>query len=216
MIVDEAHGLHEGVDRGRTDKTPAAFLQVLRDRRRRVCLAERAQRIVIELRRSRIGARLPRPEIGGKRTEFLPQFEGAPGVVDRRVDLAAMPNDPGVLHQPLDVGLVEFGDPLEVEACEGGAEILTLAQDRQPRKAGLEAFKADFLEQARIGVNRTAPFVVVIGEVIVLVVVPEAAQVSVRSLDQSIMRHDSLHVATTRAFYQSRRRSEALTPRRCV
>lgn len=32
MIVDEAHRLHEGMDRSRTDKSPAALLQILRHR----------------------------------------------------------------------------------------------------------------------------------------------------------------------------------------
>ena len=58
-----------------------------------------------------------------------------------------MADDAGVGKQPVDVGVAEPGDLLEVETGEGGAEILALAQDRQPGKAGLEAFEADLLEQ---------------------------------------------------------------------
>ena len=47
----------------------------------------------------------------------------------------------------LDVGFVEASHLVEVEAVEGGAERLALAQDRQPRQAGLEGLQRQPLEQ---------------------------------------------------------------------
>ena len=73
---------------------------------------------------------------------------------------------PGVAEQALDVPLVEARDLLEVEAREGPAEGLALAQDRQPREPGLEALEAQLLEQAPVVADREAPFVVVVGAVL--------------------------------------------------
>ena len=93
MVVDQAHGLDEGVGRGRTDEAPAAFLQVLRegDGGFRGGLALR--------RRQRLGVGLETPEVGRQGAFFLDQLAGALGVVDRSFDLAAMPDDALVLVQ---------------------------------------------------------------------------------------------------------------------
>src|SRR5690606_26003970 len=49
-----------------------------------------------------------------------------------------------------------------VEAGEGGAERLTLAEDGEPGEAGLEALQADLLEEAGVVGDRPAPLGVVV------------------------------------------------------
>ena len=78
----------------------------------------------------------------------LAQLDRRPRVLDRRLDLAAMADDPGVAEQPLDVALAEARDRLRVEAGERVPEVLPLAQDRQPGEPGLEALEAEPLVDA--------------------------------------------------------------------
>ena len=58
-----------------------------------------------------------------------------------------MAHDRRVGEQPLDVAVAESRHPLGVEAGEGAPEGLALAEDGQPREAGLEALQAELLEQ---------------------------------------------------------------------
>src|SRR5690606_3788482 len=73
MVVNETHCLHEGVDGRRTDETPAAPLQVLRQGSRSLAEGQRAQRGVIESFRTVRRIRLEPPEIGRQRAFLLPQ-----------------------------------------------------------------------------------------------------------------------------------------------
>ena len=75
---------------------------------------------------------------------------------------------------------------VEVEAGEGAAEILALAQDRQPGEAGLKALEAELLEQAAVVGDRPAPFVVVIGRDSRHGRAPPAARPAVVARDQSV------------------------------
>src|SRR5512138_2763631 len=132
VVVDEAHGLHEGVGRGGADEAPALLLQVLRQRDRgrrgrgRLRLAERLR------------IRLVAPHEGGERAFAFGQLAGAPCVVDDGLDLAAVAHDARVLQQALHVALGEARHALDVEAVEGGAEVFALGEDGAPREAGLE------------------------------------------------------------------------------
>ena len=76
-----------------------------------------------------------------------------------------MPDDACVLQQPLDVALAEARDALGIEAGERRAEVLALAEDRQPGQPGLEAFEAEPFEQAPLVGDGPAPFLVVVGEI---------------------------------------------------
>jgi hypothetical protein len=107
-----------------------------------------------------------------------------PGVVDRRLDLAAVPDDPGVLEQARDVARVVAGHPLRIEAVEGFPEVFALAKDRDPAQARLEALEADLLEQAMVVADRPAPFFVVIAHVERIGSRPPAAHAAVRPGDQ--------------------------------
>src|SRR4026208_1029909 len=56
-------------------------------------------------------------------------------------------------------------DRVEVEVGERGAEVLALAEDRQPAQASLKPSETDLLEQASIVSDRLAPLFVVITDV---------------------------------------------------
>ena len=74
------------------------------------------------------------------------------------------------------------------------AEVLALAQDRQPRESGLEPFEAELLVQAGVVDDRPAPLVVVVRRVVGRARAPRAPAHSVGSL------HHTGHEATTLAF----------------
>jgi hypothetical protein len=162
VVVHESHRLHEGVDGSRTDEPPAAPLEVLRELPRFRCLGHLEESVPGQPARSGVGLRLAAPDVGGERALFLHELDGPRGVVDRRLDLAAVADDPGVAQKSLDISLAEARDLLEVEARERLPEVLALAQNRQPREAGLEAFEAELLEEPPVVVDRKAPLVVVV------------------------------------------------------
>jgi hypothetical protein len=54
----------------------------------------------------------------------------------------------------------------QADDAQGAAECVTLAEDREPAQAGLEAFEAQLLEQPVIVGDGHAPLVVVIGAIL--------------------------------------------------
>src|SRR5581483_12465011 len=92
-----------------------------------------------------------------QRCAGVAQCEDALRVRDRRLDLAAVADDACVAEQPLDVALAEARDLLRNEVRERRAERLALAQDRDPREAGLEALEAEALVQAALVAHGAAP-----------------------------------------------------------
>ena len=91
-----------------------------------------------------------------------------------------MPDDPRVLQQALDAAFVPARDPLELEVGEGCAEVLALAQDREPGEPGLEALEAELLEELAIVVYRKAPLGVVVGLVVGVVATPPTTSALLR------------------------------------
>ena len=91
-----------------------------------------------------------------------------------------MADDPGVAEQPLDVALVEVGDPLDRETRKRLPKALPLAQDRQPREARLKALEREQLEQRIVAALLASPLVVVVGAVERIVPAPPAAREPVR------------------------------------
>ena len=75
--------------------------------------------------------------------------QGGASVRDRRVDLEPVAHDAGVGEQPLAVVIAERGDGGDVELRERRPERRPLAQDGQPRQAGLERLQREALEQRR-------------------------------------------------------------------
>lgn len=110
MIVDEAHSLHEGMDRGRTNEGPSAFLHILRHGHRRRGGGCQIGYV--------IASWFERPDIGRKRSLLTDQFPCAAGIIDDRLDLAAVADDARVLQQPLNIRRREFRHPLEIEITE--------------------------------------------------------------------------------------------------
>ena len=100
-----------------------------------------------------------------ERVARLAQRQRRAGICDRRLDLAAVAHDRVVEEQALDVVFRELRDHLGIEARERAPEGLALAQDRQPRQAGLEALEAEPLVDAALVAHRPAPLVVVVGGV---------------------------------------------------
>src|SRR5688500_5054290 len=96
---------------------------------------------------------------------FIDQLQRAFGVVDRRFDLAAVADDAGVSQQALHVAAREARDRLRIKIFEGAAEVVALAEDREPAETGLKSFQANFCEQPAIVRHRTTPFLIVIAEV---------------------------------------------------
>ena len=94
---------------------------------------------------------------------------------DRRHDFGAVAHDAGVLHQRLDLRLVVAHDLFRIEAVEGGAEGVALAQDGDPGQAGLEAVEDQLFEQRAVVPFGHAPFLVVIGDIERILARPGAA-----------------------------------------
>ena len=104
----------------------------------------------------------------------LPQGERRPRIRDRSLDLAAVTHDRGVREQARDVAFAEGGDPVGLEALEGRAEAVPLAEDRQPGEARLEALETEPLVDAPLVADRAAPLLVVVGLVPVVGRLPAA------------------------------------------
>ena len=102
-----------------------------------------------------------------------------------------MADDRGVAEQPLDLLFAESRDLGEIEAGKGAPEPLSLAQDREPGEAGLEAFEAELLEQPPVVGDGEAPLGVVVGAVLRRRVAPEAADDAVLATGESIIAQSS-------------------------
>ena len=101
-------------------------------------------------------------EIGVERPLGLDHVEHGPGIAHRGFDLGPVANDARVGHQPLAVALVERGHGRRLKSRERRPETVALAQDGQPRQAGLERLERKHLEQPRVVSFGRAPLVVVI------------------------------------------------------
>src|SRR5262245_24214287 len=163
VVVDHAGGLHEGIDDARPDEFESAPRQLLRHRAR-----NRRFRRHLGCRTETIDLRLAVDEVPDQPREagaLLHRVEiGARGE-DRALDLHAVAHDAGILHQLLDLFRRVARDFRRLEAVEGAAEILALAQDGDPGEPGLEAVENELLVERAVVVFRHAPFLVVIGDV---------------------------------------------------
>jgi hypothetical protein len=160
MVVDDAARLHRRVDGRRPDEAEARALE---RRREGLGLGRRGVPVGVA-RRWVVALRGVRPDQLRERRRVT-QRDRRARVRDRRLDLPAVADDRRVREQPLDVALSEPGDAIRVEALEGGAKRLALAQDRQPGEPRLEAFEAEPLVQPALVANRSAPLLVVVGVV---------------------------------------------------
>ena len=97
--------------------------------------------------------------------------------------LARLRTMPASCHQALDFLRRVARDLFRIEIVEGGAEIVALAQNRDPRQSGLKAVEDQLFEQRAVIPFRHAPFLVVIGDVKRIVLRPGAADKPVGMFD---------------------------------
>ena len=145
VVVDDAGRLHERVGGRRPDEAEAALLELLGQRGR---LGARGDVVGPRARRL-VRLRAEAPEERRQGAVLFDHGQGGAGVRDRRLDLEPVAHDAGVGEQALAVVVAERGDGGDVEAGERRPERRPLAQDRQPRQAGLERLEGEALEQRR-------------------------------------------------------------------
>ena len=109
----------------------------------------------------------------------VPQLERGPGVGDGHLALGPVANDAGVAQEPLDVGVTVSGHLLGVEAVEGPLERRSLAQDGDPRQAGLEPLEDEEPVELPLVVQRPPPLLVVVGDIGGVVAAPPAPRLAV-------------------------------------
>ena len=88
------------------------------------------------------------PEERRQRPVLFDHGQGGAGVRERRLDLEPVAHDAGVAEQAFHVGVAERGHGGDVEAGERRPERRPLAQDRQPREAGLERLEREPFEES--------------------------------------------------------------------
>jgi hypothetical protein len=160
MIVDHAGGLHEGIDDGRSDELEAAPGEFFRDldRQRRGRWHAGGSLEMVHLR----PAVDELPQQFRKSRPSFHDLEIRPCAVDGAFDLGAIAHDAGVVHQSVDLCRIVARYLCRLEIVEGAAEIVALAQDRDPRQSGLETVQDQFFVQRAVVIFRHAPFGVVI------------------------------------------------------
>ena len=96
-------------------------------------------------------------------------------VADGALDLAAMADDAGVRHQPVDARASRSGRRGRGRSRERGAVAVALVQDRRPRQPSLRALEHQELEEHAVVVHRHAPLGVVVRTVGIAAFGPGAA-----------------------------------------
>src|SRR6266511_2332206 len=168
MVVDDAACLHRRVDGRRADEAEPGRAQPLGELLGVGCLRVPA---VPAARAGLVGAESPDELVQRRR---VPEIDGPARVRNRRFDLAAVAHDPRIREEPVDVAPVEARDGVRVEVGESAPEVVALAQDREPREAGLEPFEAEALVQPTLVDDRPPPFLVVVRRVRGVTALPAA------------------------------------------
>src|SRR5258708_15136026 len=105
------------------------------------------------------------PEQFRKARAFFRDLEVGLCAGDRTLDLGAIANDAGIVHQRMNFFRVVARDLLRLKVVESFAKIFALAQDRDPGQPGLKAVEDEFFVQRAVVIFRHAPFGVVIGHI---------------------------------------------------
>src|SRR5687767_5137602 len=197
MIVHQTHGLHERINRRRSHKRPTPPLQVLAQRDGLRCPRKLHECVSRQAPRARPRVWFPAPEVRRQRSELLADCGSAPGVVDRRFDLAAMTDDSLVAEQSPYVAGVEPRDAVDIEIREGVSEVRTFAENRQPAQTGLESFEADLFEQPPVLGDGNAPFIIVITPINLILTWPPAACDAIGVMNQAGGRRHAPSIAPT-------------------
>lgn len=97
-----------------------------------------------------------------------------------------MPHDSAVMEEPRNIVFSEASDAVEIEPREGGPEVFSLSEDREPGETGLEPFEADLFEKSEVISHFPAPLLVVIAAVVLVITAPPAAGPAIGARDQSL------------------------------
>src|SRR5262249_35055967 len=104
---------------------------------------------------------------------------------NRALDLGAVAHDPGVRHQRRDLLGAIAGNQLWLEAIKSAAEILTLAQNSDPRQPSLKAVENQLLIERLVVKLRNTPLLVVIGDIDRIPFRPRAPGQPILSLERT-------------------------------
>ena len=211
VVVHETHRLHERVDGRRPDEAEAARLQVARQRRRGV--GRRRDRARESAARAARGRRREAPDVA-PRTIRARAARRAP-----RARCGSPPRScrdggrcPASASRRATSRAPKRATRCGIEVAEGAAEVLALAQDRQPREPRLKALEHELLEEPRVVGDRASPFVVVVGDVERIGRRPPAARARRRSSQRGLARHGA-DVVPTRVAAKDRGPGLKPTPR---
>lgn len=116
VIIDEAHGLHEGVASGWADEGPAAFFEILAESDG--FWGGREGLSFLPSEGCSPQWRLKLDKVGVEGFELGEEVESAMGVVDGGEDLAAMADDARVLDEAGEVGFGEFCHLVKIKLRE--------------------------------------------------------------------------------------------------
>ena len=163
VVVDQPHGLHEGIHDGGSHELEAALLEIPAQG---LGLGGHGRHLVgagpvVHPRLAAAGA----PQVGVEAAEGLLDGQEGPGVAHRRGHLEPVAHHPGVLEDRRAAFRAEPGHRRRIEAGEGPAVGLPLAQDRDPAEPGLGPLQDQHLEQPAVVVQRHPPLQVVVRHV---------------------------------------------------
>lgn len=121
MVIYQAHGLHEGVWGGGANKRPTALFEIFAE-------SGRFGRVTRDCR-IHPGGLWFGPKLAEIRIEIVElgeKLEGTVRIIDRREDLAAMPNNPGVENETFNIWITKLCNFLKIKIGKGRAEVITL------------------------------------------------------------------------------------------
>ena len=160
VVVYDADGLEIGVDDGGACELHPAAAQVGRH--------------LVRQRRGRAGDAVAVPDgfplgevpdIGVEAAPLVLDGKEDTGIIHGGVELPAVADDGGVLHERVDLLCTVLRDSPGVKAVQRGAERLPLMQDAGPRESGLKRLQQEQLERIAVVMVRAAPLLVVVPDI---------------------------------------------------
>lgn len=163
MVIDEADGLHIGVDDGGADEFEAAFFEILADFFGKW---SDGGNLLDGLPVVDDGLAVDEsPKILVEGAEFLLDCKKAVGVGDGGGDFEAVFDDAVEVVEFGLFGFGEFGNFGGVEVGESLAVTFAFIENGGPRKTGLGTFEDEEFEEGTVVMDRHTPFLVVIIDV---------------------------------------------------
>ena len=160
VVVDHAGGLHVGINDRGPDKTETAPLEVFRNSLRQCCFRGQLFEGLPGILQWFTVHEIPYVFVEG--SEFFPDPQKSPSIVDCGIGLEGVADDSGIVEQLPDSVIAILGDVVVVELVEGVAESVPLFQDSDPAQARLHSLQDESFEQLLIDVQRHAPFLVMV------------------------------------------------------